>query len=253
MIYGHSMQLTRISRLVGLCTLLVACASSGPSGHIVTPDTGETLTSIPGPMPDFGPFDSVADAILAACPVIVRQPHALIPVPRTAQDFGVYWRAASEYCAWLYSVDGEHVEMSLLATSRIQDDPSKRRCDLPARVADSRHPEATVAYLVMLHNHPSGASISVPDLYAIAGMASTHGAVQKFRGQQVSISIVAFVGKENRDGTPGCAGFYHYVPARSDEIVRYTIDDERLMKQVVARVAWSVEGAPKVLPVGEQP
>lgn len=102
---------------IGLCVLLIACAAPSPNPHVVHPKLGETLTSVPGPLPNFGPFASVAEAILAACPVIMRQPHALIPVPRTDQNFSVYWRTASEYCAWLYSVDGEHVDMSLMATS----------------------------------------------------------------------------------------------------------------------------------------
>jgi hypothetical protein len=203
-------------------------------------------------MPGFGPFTSVSEAILAACPVIMRQPDALIPVPNTHQNFSVYWRTASEYCAWLYSVDDAHVDMSLLATSPIQGDPSRRRCDLPAHVADRRHPEAAVAYLVMLHNHPGGESISLPDLYAIAGMARTHGPTTQFQRQEVSISIAAFFGRE-REGKPECAGFYHYVPARSDEILRYTVDTRGLTRKVVARVVWSDGGNPRVLPIEEQP
>ncbi|PTL81208.1 hypothetical protein [Vitiosangium sp. GDMCC 1.1324] len=203
-------------------------------------------------MSDFGRYANVSDAILAACPVILRQPHAMIPVPRNHQDFSVYWKTASEYCAWLYSVDGEHVEMSLLTTSPVQDDPSRRRCDLPAHVADKRHSDAAVAYLVMLHNHPGGDSISLPELYAIAGMARIHGPTTRVRGQQVSISIAAFFGRE-RDGKPECAGFYHYVPARSDEIIRYTLDEGRLKKNVVARVAWSSDGTPKIQPIEERP
>jgi hypothetical protein len=242
----------RASLPICLSVLLIACAAPSPNPHVVHPKLGETLTSVPGPLPNFGPFASVAEAILAACPVIMRQPHALIPVPRTDQNFSVYWRAASEYCAWLYSVDGEHVDMSLMATSPVQDDPSKRRCDLPAQVADGRHPEATMAYLVMLHNHAAGESLSLNDLYAIADMARIHGITTRFRGQQTSMSIVAFIGRE-RGGQPECAGFYHYVPARSDEILRYTVDNERLTKKVVARVAWSDEGNPSILPIEERP
>jgi hypothetical protein len=237
---------------VGLCVLLAACSAPRPNPYVVNLKPGETLTSVPGPMPDFGPFPRVSEAILAACPVIMRQPHALISVPRTHQNFSVYWRTANEYCAWLYSADGEHVEMSLLATSPVQDDPSRRRCDLPAHVADRRHPDATVAYLVMLHNHPGGESISLPDLYAIAGMARIHGPTTRFQGQQVSISIAAFFGRE-QDGEPKCAGFYHYVPARSDEIIRYTVEDGRLEGNVVARISWSAEGTPKILPIEERP
>jgi hypothetical protein len=232
--------------------LAIACTAPSPNPYVINPKPGETLASLPGPMPGFGSFTSVSDAILAACPVIMRQPHALIPVPRNHQDFSVYWRTASEYCAWLYSVDGEHVEMSLLATNPVQDDPSRRRCDLPAHVADERHPEASVAYLVMLHNHPGGESISLPDLYAIAEMARIHGPTTRFQGQQVSISIAAFFGRQ-RDGKPECAGFYHYVPARSDELIRYTHDNGRLTRKVVARVTWSDEGAPKIQPIEERP
>lgn len=243
--------LMRSPVLVGLGVLAVtACSTSGVNPYVVSARPGETLTSVPGPLSDLGSFRRVSDAILAACPVILQQPHALIPVPRTHQDFGVYWSTASEYCAWLYSADGEHVEMSLLATSPIQDDPSMRRCDLPAHVVDSRYPEREVAYLVMLHNHPGGGSISLPDLYAIARMARIHGPTSRFQGQHVSISIAAFFGRE-RDGKPDCAGFYHYVPARSDEIIRYTVDHGRMEKKVVAHVVWSAEGEPKILPIGE--
>ena len=241
------------SALLLPCMLLAAaCTAPRPNPYVVTPNPGETLTSIPGPMPDFGSFTSVSDALLAACPVIIRQPHASIPVSRTDQNFSVYWRTASEYCAWLYSVDGAQVDMSLLTTSPVQDDPSRRRCDLPAQVVDRRHPEAAVAYLVMLHNHPGGERISPPDLQAIAGMARIHGPTTRLQGQQVSISVAAFFGRA-RDGKPECAGFYHYVPARSDEMLRYTIDNGRLMRKVVARVVWSDAGIPKLLPVEERP
>ena len=232
--------------------LAAACTAPRPNPYVVAPNPGETLTSIPGPMPDFGPYTQVSEALLAACPVIIGQPHASIPVSRGDQNFSVYWRTASEYCAWLYSIDGTQVEMSLLTTSPVQDDPSRRRCDLPARVVDRRKPDASVAYLVMLHNHPGGERISPPDLQSIAEMARIHGPTTRLGGQQISISIAAFFG-EVREGKPECAGFYHYVPARSDEMLRYTVDNGRLTRKVVARVAWSENGIPKVQPVEERP
>ncbi|HZI11010.1 MAG TPA: hypothetical protein VE153_11525 [Myxococcus sp.] len=194
--------MARLRHLASSVLLAAACATPGPNPDVVHPPPGQTLTSVPGPLPGFGPFTHVSAAILAACPVIMRQPHAVIPVPRSHQDFSLYWRTASEYCAWLYSADGEHVEMSLLATSPIQDAPSRRRCDLPAHVADTRRPQASLAYLVMLHNHPGGESLSLPDLYAIVGMARVHGATTLFQGQQVSISIAAFFGREREGQTP---------------------------------------------------
>lgn len=241
------------SVLLGSCMVLAtACTAPRPNPYVVTPNPGETLTSISGPLPDFGSYPSVSDALLAACPVILRQPRAVIPVPKNHQNFGVYWRTASEYCAWLYSVDGEQVDMSLLTTSPVQDDPTRRRCDLPSQVVDRRRPEAAVAYLVMLHNHPGGESISTPDLQAIAEMARIHGPTAQLQGQQVSISVAAFFGRM-RNEKPECAGFYHYVPARSDEVLRYTLDNGRLMRKAVARVVWSDNGVPKILPVEEQP
>ena len=114
-------------RSPGLCQALplaglaLACGAHAPNPSVVTPAPGEALTSISGPLPDFGPYTSIADALLAACPVILGQPHAVIPVPRDHQNFGVYWRTASEYCAWLYSIDGAQVDMSLMTTSPVQD------------------------------------------------------------------------------------------------------------------------------------
>jgi hypothetical protein len=250
---GMALPVSIRSLLLGPCMLLLAgaCTAPRPNPYVVTPAPGETLTSISGPMPDFGSYSSVSDALLAACPVILRQPHAVIPVPRDHQNFSVYWRTASEYCAWLYSVDGEQVEMSLLTTSPVQDDPTRRRCDLPAQVVDRRKPEAAAAYLVMLHNHPGGERISPPDLRAIAEMARIHGPTAQLQGKQISISVAAFFGRM-RDEEPECAGFYHYVPARSDEMLQYTVDNGRLMRKVVARVAWSDAETPKILPVEER-
>ncbi len=237
----------------GLSLLLAAaCTAQRPSPYIVQPPPGETLTSVPGPLPDFGPFTGIPEALVAACPVLIRQPHAHIPVSKDHQHFSVYWRTASEYCAWLYSVDDEHVEMSLMATSPIQDDPSRRRCDLPAHVSDRRQPQAAVTNLVMMHNHPAGSGFSLTDLDAIAGMARIHGATTRFQGKLISISIAVFFGRE-RDGTPECAGFLLYAPARSDEIMRYTVEHGLVRGQPIARVVWPVEGTPQILDIEERP
>lgn len=238
--------------LVSLAALVLACTTPNQNAQVIQPNPGETLASVPGPMPDFGPFDSIGEASFAACPVIMKQPHALIPVSKSDQNFRVYWRTASEYCAWLYSIDQKHVDMSLLVTSPVQDDPSRRRCDLPANVVDGRQPEAAIAYLVMLHNHPLDDKLSLADLQAIADMARIHGATAEFQGRRVSISIVAFFGQE-RDGTPTCAGFYHYVPAQGDNIIAYRVRDGRLTSHAVARVSWSGTGTPKIIPIEEQP
>jgi hypothetical protein len=197
--------------------------TSSPLPGVVEPRPGEVLTSIPGPMPSFGSFATVDEALFAACPFIIRQPHAAIPVHPRAQSFETYWRISREYCAWLYAPQGRDVEMSLLAVSAAQDDPKKRQCRLPAYVDDPRHPGDSISYLVILHSHPFDDQLSKNDLLFLVQMAQLHGFTPTVNGQEVSISIVAFLG-EKRDGKISCKGFYQYLPARNSELIKVMVD-----------------------------
>jgi hypothetical protein len=201
---------------------------------VIEPGPGKALASIPGPMPNFGTYATVDAAILAACPLIMRQPHASIPVPVTNQNFDTYWRVSREYCAWLYAAKNEPVEMSLFATSAVQDEPDKRTCRLPAYVDDSRYPSESIAYLVILHSHPFDRELSKRDLLFLVQMAQLHGFTPPLQGQQVSISIVAFFGKES------CEGFYQYLPARNSELIKVTAEEEGRWKEtLVGHVRWN--------------
>src|SRR5512133_3493247 len=99
-----------VKRGLVLVVLIASCGCSTPEPipNVVRRNAGEpTPLTIPGPMPHFGPFTSVDEALLAACPLVLSQPHAVIPVRKDDQNFKVYWATADEYCAWLYGVEGK--------------------------------------------------------------------------------------------------------------------------------------------------
>lgn len=218
------------------------CSTPAPIPNVVRRNTGEpTPLTIPGPMPHFGPFTSVDDAILAACPLVLRQPHAVIPVRKDDQNFGVYWRTADEYCAWLYGVEGKAVEMSLFAANPVQGDPAKRQCDLPPYVADSRYSADSIVYLVIIHNHPFDKELSDHDVRIIVEMAKLHGFTVPFRGQHPSASIVAFIGQE-KDGRAMCTKYYRFYPGRNGgDIEEGVLDSQsgRISKRPLGRIDWS--------------
>lgn len=147
-----------------LAALLWGCSEPKPRPNVVRPPPGAPRPlTIAGPMPHFGPFTNVSDAIGAACPFILSQPHAVIPTRKGDQNFDVYWRTAEEYCAWIYGVEGRAVEMSLLSMSSVQSNPKARHCDLPPYVADSRYPADSISYLVIIHSHPFDKELSQQD------------------------------------------------------------------------------------------
>lgn len=233
-----------------LCAImfLCGCAAPKPIPGVVVPPPGEVLTVIPGPMPGFGPFATVNDAIGAACPLILNKPHAVIPVRPQDQNFELYWRTAQEYCAWFYAPEGKNIEMSLFAVSAVQDDPRKRKCTLPAYVADSRYPQGSITYLTIIHNHPYDYGFSDDsDLVFLAQMALLHGFTPSVNDRQVSISIVAYIGRFV-GGEVQCAGFYQYLPARNSELVKVVIDQDsgRWSERLIGHVMWE-NGLPTVV------
>ncbi len=226
------------SGLLILSLILIWGCSAGAYSMqgVVEPKPGEPSTSIPGPMPGFGPYATIDDAIFAACPVIMRQPHAYIPVPPTDQNFETYWKTSREYCAWLYAPAGKDVEMSLFTMSVVQDDPKKRKCKLPAYVDDPRYPGDSIAYLVILHSHPFDDTLSKNDLLFLVEMAQLHGFTPTVKDQNVSISIVAFFGKGS------CEGFYQYLPAHGSELIKVTATGTAQWKEtLIGHVRWTSE------------
>ncbi|WP_224364880.1 hypothetical protein [Hyalangium versicolor] len=226
--------------LVGLAW---GCSTTPPGGlvGVVEPRPGEVITSIPGPMPGRSAYATVDEAIFAACPLIMSQPQASIPVPPTHQNFELYWKLSREYCAWLYAADGHDVEMSLFAVSAVQDDPRKRQCKLPAYVDDPRYPSDSLSYLVILHSHPFDGPLSRRDLQFLVQMAQLHGFTPMVKGKKVSISIVAFFG-QTQDGRGTCEGFYQYLPARNSELVKVTVtEDGHWSRTLMGHVRWASE------------
>src|SRR5687768_14601584 len=87
--------------LLGSLVLGLGCTSPRPIEGVWRPGPGEDPDRIPGPMTDFGPFNTYADALTAACPLILSKPNATVGY---LQDVNpeLARRTATEYCAWLY-------------------------------------------------------------------------------------------------------------------------------------------------------
>jgi len=124
-------------------------------------------------MKDFGPFDAYADALKAACPLILSKPNATVGYlqdlnPELAQ------RVATEYCAWLYYTPEHKYEMSMLANLSRPDDSvtHKKSCILPTFVSDPRYERGELKHIFALHNHPFGSDLSPLDLHFIEEQAS---------------------------------------------------------------------------------
>lgn len=181
--------------------LLASLSALGPSGcstprpieGVWRPGSGEDSESIPGPMKNFGPFDSFADALKAACPLILSKPNATVGYledshPRLARQI------STEYCAWLYYTPEHTYEMSMLTDQSNPDDlvTGKRSCRLPASVRDSRYTPDALKHIFALHNHPLGTLPSASDLRFSEEMAGLHGWVIDTKNTQVLLSIIAF-------------------------------------------------------------
>ncbi|WP_233602390.1 hypothetical protein [Corallococcus sp. CA047B] len=219
-----------------LATLVLGCASTQPLPGVVHGVEGASLTSIPGPMPAFGPFDTFSDALKAACPLILSQPRATAGRP-TEQNFSLRWRRSREYCAWLYYTPDQKFEMSMLAAGTPHDAPNKRTCDLPATVDDPRYSPGSLGYVFVLHNHPYDNVLSDRDIRFIVAMAVEHGVTVKTQAGVIPLSIVAFFSHSGSLENPPCDGFFQYVPA-TGELLRWLRKDSDWRRQVIGRVEW---------------
>lgn len=225
-------------RILALLLLVgLGCASPKIIPGVVQPRPGETLSSIPGPMPGLGPFKTPADAIQAACPVILNKPHATAGRP-TDENFNLYWQMSQEYCAWVYYTPDHQYEISWLAAGKAQNDNHKRTCDLPSVVDDSRYAAASLGYLIVLHNHPYENVLSDGDIRFIIDMAVEHGLTVQTHSGVLPISIIAFYSNSETEQGPGCDGFFQYIPA-TGELLKWTHDRGRWGQNTLGRVVWT--------------
>ncbi len=216
----------------------LGCSTPRPIEGVWRPGSGEDSESIPGPMKNFGPFDSFADALKAACPLILSKPNATVGSledsdPRLAR------RISTEYCAWLYYTPEHKYEMSMLTDQSNPDDlvTGKRSCRLPASVRDSRYTPDALKHIFALHNHPRGTPPSPADLRFSEEMAGLHGWVIDTKNTQVLLSIITFFSKSKDPEAPTCDGFYQYVPA-TRVMLKWTHSQGEWGRELLGTVTW---------------
>lgn len=199
--------------------LALGCSASKLPPGVIEPRAGETLKWIPGPMPGIGPFDTYSDALLAACPLILKQPNAVAGRP-SDPNFKLHWQNAQEYCAWIYRTPDGKYELSMLAVNYTQDNLLLRQCRLPADIQDSRYPAEQLGYVFAVHNHPYPDELSDGDIRFIVEQGLKHGFYFEADGRKIPIGTVAFF-SNSLDAT--CDGFYEYIPATT-ELLKWAPD-----------------------------
>ena len=214
----------------------LGCVASKPIPGVIQAKPGEQLESISGPTISLGPFNNPSDAIQAACPFILNLPHATAGKP-TGENFLLRWQLSQEYCAWIYYTPEHKYEMSMLTTGKVQDDPKKRSCGLPATVSDSRYPPASLGYLFAVHNHPYESILSDDDIQFIVDMAVKHGLSFTTDKGQIPISIIAFY-TQSDESPLSCDGFFQYIPG-TGELLKWTNSQDHWGKRIIGRVIWT--------------
>ncbi|HYO57341.1 hypothetical protein [Archangium sp.] len=138
-------------------------------------------------MKNFGPFDSYADALKAACPRILSKPNATVGHLKDSNPELAH-RVATEYCAWLYYTPEHKYEMSMLTDRSAPGDlvTGTKTCLLPTFVNDARYAPGDLKYIFALHNHPFGMPLSTMDRLLIEEMASIHDWELKTKNGTVS-------------------------------------------------------------------
>lgn len=189
-------------------------------------------------MRNFGPFKAYADALKAACPLILSKPYATVSHLQQS-DPQLARRAATEYCAWLYYTPEDTYEMSMLADQARPDDlvTGLRSCVLPAFVNDPRYPAGSLKHIFALHNHPFGTRLSATDLRFIEAMANVHEWEVMTKSGNIRLSIIAFFSKSKDPAAPTCDGFYQYVPA-TREMMMWTRTQDQWKRELHGTVTW---------------
>jgi hypothetical protein len=225
-----------------LVLVVCGCSASPPPTGVVRFDPRNIPKDVEGPFPNFGPFDTRWDALLAACPLILSQPNAT--AGRTDDmNFDVRWRASEEYCAWLYYTPADKYEMSMLVESSEPIRNSHERiCRAPAFVNDKRYPQSSLKHLYFLHNHPAfPTNLSELDIAALARIAQIHGGFVETKEGRIPVSIIAFISTSYPPQPASCDGFYEYSHG-STEVFKWLPDEHgQWRKSLAGTITWSSE------------
>lgn len=150
------------------------------------------------------------------------------------QDFSTRWRAATEYCAWIYYTP-EHKYVISKLTDQSSVDPALRtkKCALPPEVEDARYPADSLKYIYAIHNHPYNNVLSEDDIRFIARAGVQHGFMAETKDGPLRLSTVAFFADGVVD--PTCEGFHQYTPG-DDRIFTWTRAEGRWECRQTARI-----------------
>jgi hypothetical protein len=90
---------------------MLACARPAANPGVMPINASAPPERIPGPMPAFGPFDTASDALISACSLMLKQPHATAG-RSSNMNFRLRWELSQEYCAWIYYTPEDRFELS---------------------------------------------------------------------------------------------------------------------------------------------
>ncbi|KFA91280.1 hypothetical protein [Archangium violaceum] len=227
-----------LALLVALLANLACTSTRVVDPHVWRATPGQAAESIPGPLKNFGSFDSFSDALKAACPLILSKPNASVG-HLLEQNPELALRVSTEYCAWLYYTPEHKYELSMLTDQEEPGDAlhGAASCLLPPNVDDPRYTPTSIQYIFLLHNHPFAMEPSERDIHLATAMANAHGLVAQAGNRKVPLAVVAFFSSSRDAQHATCDGFYQYIPATS-ELLKWHNTENTWRKEKLGEVKW---------------
>ncbi|HEX8441621.1 hypothetical protein [Archangium sp.] len=230
--------MTRLLLIPLLVALGCSTAKRLDDPHVWRPTSDEKPDSIPGPLKNFGSFDSFSDALQAACPLLLSKPNATV-AHLQQRDPELALRVSTEYCAWLYYTPEHKYELSMLTDvpepgSALKGEAS---CLLPTNVDDPRYTPSSIKYIFLLHNHPFTSELSGKDIHLAAAMANAHGLEAEVGNRKIPLAVIAFFSNSKDAQHPTCDGFYQYIPA-TRELLKWLNEEGDWRKEKAGMVRW---------------
>ena len=218
----------------------LACASPKPvDPHVWRPASKTEADRIPGPLKNFGPFDSPSDALKATCPLILSKPNATVGHLQE-RDPELALRVSTEYCAWLYYTPEHKYELSMPTDvkdpgSTLQGNASRL---LPPNIDDPRYPPSSIKYIFLLHNHPFAGELSQIDIRLAVAMVNAHALLVEAGNRKIPLSVIAFFSNSKDGQNPTCDGFHQYIPA-TRELLKWTNTSGDWKSKRIGTVNWT--------------